>query len=461
MVGVVHARRLTVTASNTELLNASDTDADCSELFKTPDTALPLYITRLRATHPSLPAESLRFQWSLPGVGTLIADDDIPADEEASVIRSMCGELGNGCMLTEEQLKLYAKPTILWIAPICEDALPKNATQPYRGGQAKIAVVAMAGKRKQGKGSVTVGYGRTASVLLGLDGRTGQGKPIPAQLKENFSALVDPRGVTLPTVREYQFDNGDGDSFTVRTTALQANGVMTYQTPGKHVATVAVELADGSALCDNLLADVQSAVNRIAIEVITNPKRTSYRPGDPQSGNVSLRVRVKNVSDPATGSGILLEGANVLSCETSIRVGKSELTHSTQVDFQHCSKTLDQACDGDADCAMDRCPECEAGEKCQASSHCERTVTDTGDQFACVRDSDCLPGDRCVVVLPLSSLVLPIGDASDLVTATIPLANTLTSPARVTETWTVHPQNAPEDSANVRYTIESNPDVKP
>ena len=65
------------------------------------------------------------------------------------------------------------------------------------------------------------------------------------------------------------------------------------------------------------------------------------------------------------------------------------------------------------------------------------------------------------IVLPVASLLLGIGDASDLVSATIPVANILPTPARVTETWTVTPKNAAPDTAKVRYTIESNPGVKP
>ncbi len=466
VAGVAEARRrLTVTASRAETLNAASQDADCAELFKTANDQLPLHVVRLQASAGSTPVESVRFEWSLPdpNLGKLIADDDIPADEQASVIRALCAELGNTCELTEEQLKVYSKPTILWVAPICSEALPTNASKPYRGGKVKIGVRATAGKRKLGKGSVTVGYGRTASVLLTMRGRSGDGRPegLPASLKETFVARIDQTRVPLPPVSRYEFTNGDGDSASVETTAPEADATMTYSSPGKHTATVSAELRDGSALCDNLLANVQSAINRLQVTVETAPKRESYRPGDPASGIVTLRVRVRNVSDPATGSAILIEGGSVLSCDTAIRVGKSQLSSHTQIDFQHCSKTVEQPCESNADCGSDACPNCESGESCLASSHCANTFSSTGDTLACVRDSDCPLGDNCVMVLPLSSLVLPIGESSDLVSSTIPVANTLPNAAKVTETWTAHARNAPDDSATVRYTIESNPAVKP
>jgi hypothetical protein len=113
---------------------------------------------------------------------------------------------------------------------------------------------------------------------------------------------------------------------------------------------------------------------------------------------------------------------------------------------------------------MPACPDCSDGETCLTSSHCALARTDTNDPLGCVKDQDCtrfVPGDQCIQVLPIASLLLALGDASDLVEATVPLANTLPAQAKVKETWTVHALNAPEDSTTLRYNIRPNPDVKP
>ena len=415
----------------------------------------------------AVPGGPVRFQWRLPEPpqGLLLADQDIPPNEQAGVIRTICTELGNACVLTAEQLSVYDKPTILYVAPGC-DVLPEQGFKPYRGGRVKVRVKASAGKRKLGKGSIRIGYGRTASLSLTLDGKTGDGvrNGVAAQLREQFTATVDPAGVALPPIARYRFDNGDGDLATVPGDALQASTVLTYSTAGKHVATAEATLSDGSALCDNLLANVESATNRIRVEVSRTPKRGSYRPGDPASGSVSVRVRVKNTGKPQQGSGVLLEGAGVLTCDTEVRTGATTLTKSTQIDFQHCSATLDQPCDSDADCRPSQCAACGAGEICLASSHCANTGLDVGVPLGCTTDADCTrfdPTDSCVTVLPVSSVLIPLGKSVDLISAVVPLANTLAGPAKVTETWTARAKNAPEDTVVDRYTIQSNPAVSP
>jgi hypothetical protein len=459
---------VSVTAARVELLNAGGGEPDCSALFAQQDpAALPLHVTRLTAIPDGAPGGPVRFQWRLPEPqqGLLLADQDIPPDEQAGVIRTICTELGNGCVLTAEQLKVYDKPTILYVAPGC-DALPEQAFKRYHGGRVRIRVKASAGRKKLGRGSIRIGYGRTASLSLTLDGKTGDGvrNGVAAQLREQFAATIDPAGVALPPVARYRFDNGDGDTATAAGGALQATAVLTYSTAGKHVATAEATLGDGSALCDNLLANVESAVNRIRVEVSRTPKRGSYRPGDPAIGTVSVRVRVKNTGNRQQGSAVLLEGASVLTCDTEVRTGSTTLTRSTQIDFQHCSATVEQPCQSDADCRVAQCSECAAGEICLASSHCANTGLDVGVPLGCTTDADCTrfdPTDTCVTVLPVSSVLIPLGKSVDLVSAVVPLANTLAGPAKVTETWTARAQNAPEDSVVDRYTIQSNPAVQP
>lgn len=461
---VASARRLTVTTSRAETLNAQDGDPDCSALSKKADTELPLHIVRLRAVPPVGVTGLIRYQWSLPtpAVGVLVADEDIPSGEQAPVIHALCAEIGNECILTEEQLKVYSLPTILWVAPKCSEALPADATKPYRGGLVKVGVRATSGKRKVGKGVVSVGYGRTASVKMALNGNPGQGKAVDVGLETLFSAIIDPSGVQLPLIDGFAFDNGDGDSGTVGSIGLQASIVLDYSSAGKHVGTTTVELHDGSALCDNVLANVLSSDNRISLSVTTNPNPGTFRPGDPRTGNVDLHVRVKNVSNPAVArGGVLFKGGGVLTCETEIRVGSSKLSKTTTIDFQHCSVTVDQGCDSDADCNKQACPACEDNEVCLASSHCAFSGVEGIRVQPCVRDSDCGPGGQCVLVLPVQSLSLAIGDTTELLTARIPIANTLPSTAKVKEKWTAHAQNAPDATDSVGYTILSNPSVRP
>jgi hypothetical protein len=457
--------RLAVTTSKPETLNAQTDVANCSELSKTADADLPLHIVRLRAAPPTTTAGGpIRFQWSLPNpnLGTLVADQDIPMGEQAAVIHALCAELGNECQLTEEQLKLYDKPTILWIAPTCEKALPANALKRYVGGQVTVGVRAFEGNKKRGKGAVSVGYGRTATATLAVNNQTGLGKVVPAGLEALFSSSVDPMGVSLPAIDSHEFSNGDADGGSVLGPSLQASTVLDYGSAGKHTGTLTVHLHDGSALCDNIFAKVDTSDNHMKLDVKTNPTPGLFKPGDPRTGNVTLHVLVKNVSDPSVAKGVILfKGAGVLSCDTEIRVGDSTLSKTTQIDFQHCSVTLDQACGTDADCAPAACPDCQAAETCLGSSHCAFTGFGGLDVVGCVRDGDCGPGGQCILVVPVQSLTLAIGETTELLTSRIPVANTLPSTAKIVETWTVHARNAPDDTDVVKYSIQSNPAVQP
>jgi len=61
----------------------------------------------------------------------------------------------------------------------------------------------------------------------------------------------------------------------------------------------------------------------------------------------------------------------------------------------------------------------------------------------------------------VTSLVLPIGDTTELLNVQIPVANTLAGTAKVKETWTVHARNAADASDSVSYSITSNPGLRP
>ncbi len=460
---VARAARLTVSASKPETLNAGRGNADCSALSKTPDAELPLHIVRLEVALPANATGPVRYEWSLPNpsFGKLVADEDIPNGEQALVVHALCAEIGNKCELTADQLTVYQQPTILWVAPTCDEALPADPLKPYRGGRVSIGVRAFAGKKKLGKGTVSIGYGRTAAATLTVNGKTGLNTPVRSGIQADFVSTVDPMGVTLPPIDSHDFDNGDGDSGSAPGPSLQGEAVLEYSTGGKHVGTLTVNLHDGSALCDNIAVDVLTSDNRIKLDVKTNPPPGTFRPGDSRSGTVALHVRVTNTSDPNVARGVVLfEGASVLTCDTEVRVGDSKLTKTTSIDFQHCSVTLDQSCTSDGDCSQKSCPECQPGEVCLASSHC--SFNGSGfDVRGCVRDADCGPGGQCVLVLPVTSLTLGIGQSAELLTSMVPVANILPGTAKVTDTWTVRARNAPDDSEVVKYSITSNPAVTP
>src|SRR5262249_35087723 len=141
---------------------------------------LPLNIVRLSATlPPGTSTDGVRFEWQLPPQGVLAADQDLGPDQEASVIKGLCADVGNGCTLTTEQLAIYNQPTVFWIAPTC-DGLPDKTDKPFNGGKVKISVRAFRGKRRIGKGATSVGFGRIASLTLfvadpGKPFRNGQG----------------------------------------------------------------------------------------------------------------------------------------------------------------------------------------------------------------------------------------------------------------------------------------------
>ncbi len=479
------AARLTVTASRSEILYAQTAEPDCTDLANRglpgkPD--LPLHVVRLSVEQPVTDG-SVRYQWSepAPAVGVFAADLDLGPDDQTRLIRSFCAELGNACVLTGEALALYDRPTILWVAPTC-DVIPKDTTRPYRGDRVRFAVRAFQGKRRVGRGSVEVGYGRLASTTLlvadppYVSFRDGHGKSDGEKtfLNVAFGAAVDPMGQTL-TVTKVNFDPGESgkvsdvppcDDPDINGTGLIACDDSTlYDTGGKHTAKLQVDLDDGSALCDNLTVNVRVSPHSIELDVSTTPKSSVFIPGDPTRGSPALRVRARNTSPDVIGGGVLFTG-NVLSCETEAKVGGTTLTRKTQIDLQHCSATVSQACNDDGDCQTDKCPTCQAGEVCLTSDHCSGPNSFI---VGCANDRDCEKprcpfcdfGETCVKVLPISRIFLAPGDSVDLVDSTVNLINILTSPAKIKETWTSHSFNAGDASDSIRYTIKPRPEVKP
>jgi len=152
--------------------------------------------------------------------------------------------------------------------------------------------------------------------------------------------------------------------------------------------------------------------------------------------------------------------------ETEAKVSGTTLTRDTQIDLQHCSATVSQACTNNSDCEAASCPTCQPKEFCLTSDHC------SGSQslvIGCTSDRDCQaprckicePNETCVKVLPASQIFLAPGDSVDLIETNVSLINVLTTPAKVKETWTVHSFNAGDASDGLRYRIQPRPDVKP
>jgi hypothetical protein len=478
------AARLAVTASRPEVLYSSGAANSCSDLSKvTDDAALPFYIVRLKAAAPAgVPADQVRYEWSFPkpALGMLLADADLGPGEQDPAIRSLCAELGNECVLTAEQLAVYNKPSILWVAPGC-DVLPADTSRQFRGGRVRIAARASVGRRRLGKGTATIGFGRLGSLELFVKDpgekhfRDGIGKPGGEKIFINpdFAVRLDSSGIPSP-VETITIDSGGGGSVDVTPpcaldgsfTACTTPGDIDYSVGGKPRASATAVLMDGSALCDGLTVNIRTTTIIPKLEVSLSPKRGQYVPGDPRSGSVNLRVTLRDASPPGSGGNILLKGS-ILTCDSEVRVGRSTISKTTQIDLQHCSATVRQPCGSDADCRAPSCKDCVANEICLSASHCSNLFLfpPTG----CTSDRDCRPprcrgcnpSDTCIQVLPLQQIFLGVGDSVDLVKSTIPVINTLPAAARVTDMWTAHTFNAGDDSDVVKYKIAPRPDVKP
>jgi hypothetical protein len=475
-VGMVFASpalsaRITVTASKTQLLYSQSASPDANELSKVADAQLPLFVVRLTATPPpGVPPDQVRFQWKSPApdAGLLAADVDLGATGQASVERTLCANVGNESILTAEQLPVYGLPTILWFAPTC-DSLPDNTAKAFNGARVRFEAQAFLGNRRLGKGAVSVDYGRLATVALLVSDspnqpfRDGIGKPGGEKIfiDPAFGVRLDTRGATLPPIDRYVIDSGESDTGSATQCAFDASlaactppGEILYSAGGKFVASVRGEVSDGSALCDKLTVNVRTTTISSKLDVTTSPKGPTFAAGS----SVNLRVKLHNTSPPGSGGSILLLG-NILDCQTDVKVGKSTLSKTTHIDLQHCSATVSQPCDSNADCTTPTCPTCESGEVCLTSDHCS---TITGDEvIGCVTDRDCQPprcglcsqSDTCVKVLPIKTIFLGVGDSVDLVDSTVQVDNTLPSAAAVTDTWTAHPFNSIDETDVFKYRI--------
>jgi hypothetical protein len=460
-----------LSSSRGETLYSAEEAPDCSELSRLPDDQLPLNVVRIRAAVDGAAPGEVAYRWSLPtpAVGTLAADLDLGPAERTAAVRGLCAEFGNACVLTRDKLPFYNQPTILWIAPTCSGLPPKTA-RDFPGGIVRVRLSAKAGRRRLGKATLTLGYGRAASVTLFADGDDGIGRPagVASDIQPFFGARVDARGQALPEVDAFEFSNGEGDSSTVDPQPCAFGNApfdacstnLLYQSAGRFVAGVTQTFVDGSALCDNLVVRVLSAAIVPRLAVSATPGRTTYVPGDPLRGEVGLRVTLRNASPRQGGGGILLLGDGVLTCDAEVEVGGKTDTVTTRFDLQHCSVTTGQACTTDAECRPPFCTECDSEEVCLTQSHCSETPAQL-----CAHDSDCRApacalcqdDETCVRVLATPSVVVGIGESVDLVDTTVAVENVFPNVARISETWTVNTFNGGAAEDRLRYRIKGRP----
>jgi hypothetical protein len=169
-------------------------------------------------------------------------------------------------------------------------------------------------------------------------------------------------------------------------------------------------------------------------------------------------VRFANLSPNRPGCSLALEGANVLTCSATFKLGKKsgEEAKSDQWDLQHCSATTSQPCTTTADC---QCLACQDNEVCLTQSHCSETFTQL---CALHGDADCekplcptcKDNERCIRVLEVPQILVRPGQAVDLVDEVVTLKNEIRDPVTVKETWTANAFPGTSASAGIKYRIK-------
>jgi hypothetical protein len=432
------------------LFYSADPNQDCAALFALQGDALPYHVVRLRAA--AVGADS--YQWTLPKpeVGFLLADEPLaPGDNEAAV-RGLCGEFGNACILTKDTLKFYTLPTILYAAPTC-DVLPKDTRKQFAGDSVKIKVLAKAQGKKLGKATTTIVYGDRsfAAVTLYAFGDDGVGKDAaPGGAETSFNAITTPDVLPNGPVTQYDFTwaNAAGSATACGPPAAASCVTLREGLAGTFLGVVKARFADGSALCDNLNCHVGPCKFKAQVQVIRVPTKQTYTSDDP----VRLRVRFANLSD-APECTLNLSGANVLSCNAEFKLGKTEVSKTTQWDFRHCSASTGTPCQSDG--------ECPATETCLLDSHCSVTL----DRF-CDGDSDCEkstePGgcatcqnnETCIRVLAIDEADVAPGQAIDLVDEGVIVKNKIGDPVSIKETWTATAFPPTTASTSIKYKVK-------
>jgi hypothetical protein len=129
--------RVALVPSRAESLYSVAGTPDCTELSQRPDAALPMNVVRIRAVVDGAPADGVRYQWTMVGktLGTLAADQPVGDGQQVPAVQGICAEFGNACVLTEDKLRFYTQPTILWLAPGVREA-PREDAHARRPRQA-------------------------------------------------------------------------------------------------------------------------------------------------------------------------------------------------------------------------------------------------------------------------------------------------------------------------------------
>jgi hypothetical protein len=195
------------------------------------------------------------------------------------------------------------------------------------------------------------------------------------------------------------------------------------------------------------------------VAVTRTPRLATYVPGDPRRGTVNVRVRFRNTSRARGGlrpCGLLLGGANVLTCVETLDVGGTTDSKTTRFDFPHCSVTEDIGCSSDDECRFPACQTCGVGETCLMQSHCSKTLG-----RLCSHDADCAEPlctncdeqETCIRVLAFLPVVVAPGESIEILNNTVALENLLPDTARMTDTWTVTAENPFTAEKTDRYRI--------
>jgi hypothetical protein len=219
----------------------------------------------------------------------------------------MCAEFGNACVLTEQKLRFYNEPTILWLAPTCdvpsgghlEAVRRRNESRQGQGDR---------GKRKLGKATATSSGGmhRFRDVVRRRfrrhGSRTGAGSRVRDRLQCRSSPRRDCSESLTPGPGPIKFYDATTAGAARFTHAARADtGFDDCErsiTPRRSfLATVTRCSLDQSALCDNLNGTCRRAPEA-QLEIIPRPKLQTYDPEGPRS-TVDLTIRLHNTKPRA------------------------------------------------------------------------------------------------------------------------------------------------------------------
>lgn len=451
---------VTLTASRTDTLFTTETQFDCGELASRTDEELPYNVVRLRAEDDTGQATSFRWKLPKPNVGFLMPDDP-EIDSSAGgafAVQGFCAEVGSGCVLTKDTVKSYRRPTILWAAPTCETGLPKTTRTQFSGDTVTIRVKADGQRGRGSKTTIDVGYGRLGTPVLWVTDTSHQpdngiGKDhILTTLLPTFSVTLEPSIVPPAPIRDYLFDNGNGQQ--VAATACTADGaapgapactVIPHESLGPFTPNVEVRLEDDSAYCDNARTRVATCQVNTKLEVTRSPRKQTYRSGEQGEVTVTLHNRA-----PA-GNGCTFV-FHRLSCETEAKRGDFTARGSHTFEPARCEGDRFVFCETDEECG-ERGP-------CLSESHCSETT-----EQPCTTDAECSPrqcaacgsGETCIRVIHVPRVISP-GQSVEMLHEVVELRSVLPGKTSVAETWSIQEAfGRGDDAAAYRYKIRGQP----